>query len=246
MAAFELAMMIATGDCAIHGHWEIESGSVNGKPFVTKCPECYQIQKNKEAEDAAKAEQQKIFDRQRSYGVTERHVDLGLESYIATTQPQKSSLAAVQEVLDSVDSRVMRNLIMIGTVGTGKTHLGQALVVEMARKWKPARYTTLARMIRFVRSTWDRDSELSEAQAYDKLTKPCVLVIDEVGVQSGTDNERNILFEVINERYESNKSTVIICNLTKDELVGALGDRTIDRLRENGRMIGMTWESARK
>lgn len=246
VSSLGVTMTTVSGDCKKHGHWQAESGTYNGHAFIKHCPEC---SKEARIEDELRKDEdakQKCRDRQIKRGVTDRHLDAGLDTYKAETDAQKSSLSAVREVLDSAMAKKMRNLIMIGSVGTGKTHLGQSLVVEMTKAWKDARYTTLSRMIRYVRGSWGRDSEYSEHDAYAKLTSPDLLVIDEVGVQAGTDNERNILFEVINERYEEKKSTVIICNLTKDELSGALGDRTIDRLRENGRMIGMTWESARK
>ena len=74
-----------------------------------------------------------------------------------------------------------------------------------------------------------------------------LLVIDEVGVQSGTENERNILFDIINGRYENMKSTLIITNLDRSQLPDYLGERIVDRLRENGGMlIPISGKSCRK
>lgn len=235
-----------SGDCEIHGRWKAKSPTYNGKPFVRHCVHCTKDENQKREQDQIEFEKKQFTYEQQRHGVSVRHIDCGFETYDAVTEPQKASLEAVKSIKDSVLTGEYRNLIMIGSVGTGKTHLGQSLVVEVLRLKKSARYTTMARIIRHVRGSWDRDSGYSEKQAYSDYQNETLLVIDEVGVQANTENERNIIFEVINERYESCLPTVIICNLTKDELVATLGDRTIDRLRHNGKMIGMSWESARK
>lgn len=74
-----------------------------------------------------------------------------------------------------------------------------------------------------------------------------LLIIDEVGVQFGSESEKIILFEIINERYEQMKPTILISNLSEDELSRYVGERIIDRMREGkGAVINFDWESYRK
>ena len=73
-----------------------------------------------------------------------------------------------------------------------------------------------------------------------------LLVIDEVGVQFGTDTEKMILFEILNERYENLKPTILISNLSIESLKKFTGDRVIDRMKENkGKVLIFNWNSAR-
>ena len=65
-------------------------------------------------------------------------------------------------------------------------------------------------------------------------------------MQYGTDTERLALWEVMNGRYESMKPTILVSNLTAKEIAGYVGDRVIDRMRENGgAVLAFTWESFR-
>jgi DNA replication protein DnaC len=71
------------------------------------------------------------------------------------------------------------------------------------------------------------------------------LVIDEIGVQYGTEGEQTILFDVLDIRYRDQMPTIL---LTNQDMAGArqfLGDRTWDRIRETGRWVSFDWESFR-
>ena len=63
-----------------------------------------------------------------------------------------------------------------------------------------------------------------------------ILAIDEIGVQLSTDAERQILYDIINYRWENFKNTIIISNLaikSNDKQTGIdriLGARILDRL----------------
>jgi DNA replication protein DnaC len=71
-------------------------------------------------------------------------------------------------------------------------------------------------------------------------------VLDEVGVQYGTDAEKQIAFEIINTRYENLRPTIIISNLNAAELTTFIGERVMDRLKENGgRLLVFDWPSHR-
>jgi DNA replication protein DnaC len=72
-----------------------------------------------------------------------------------------------------------------------------------------------------------------------------LLVMDEVGVQYGTDAEKVLLFDVINRRYQDVMPTILLTNLDKAGLREYLGDRAFDRIRENGLLVPFVWESHR-
>ena len=75
---------------------------------------------------------------------------------------------------------------------------------------------------------------------------PDLLILDEVGVQFGTETEKNLLFDVLNERYEKRKSTLLLSNLPLNEVRAYLGERVFDRMREDGGdVVTFGWESQR-
>lgn len=78
------------------------------------------------------------------------------------------------------------------------------------------------------------------------MVEPDLLILDEVGVQHGSDTEKLILFEIINGRYEAARPTIVISNLDAAGLEQFLGERAFDRLREGGgRLVVFDWESHR-
>ena len=74
-----------------------------------------------------------------------------------------------------------------------------------------------------------------------------LLVIDEVGAQAGTHYELSVLHEVLDRRYQLIKPTVVVSNMDARGLGQYIGERALDRLRENKALLaGFTWESERR
>ena len=139
-------------------------------------------------------------------------------------------------------------LVFCGKPGTGKNHLACAIANSVIENHQSDVYlTTVMRIIRKVKSTWGKDSDLTEEDAIKFYCSKSLLIIDELGVQFGTESEKIILFEIINERYEQMRPTILISNLTEEELGKYIGDRIIDRMKEGqGAVIKFDWESYRK
>lgn len=139
------------------------------------------------------------------------------------------------------------SLILCGAPGTGKTHLGCGVANELLKQGFTALYTTASGLVRDIRATWARDSERTESEVIKAFIAPDLLIIDEVGVQVGSADEKIRLFDVINARYEQVKPMLIISNLDVQGVVDYLGDRAVDRLRENGgQALAFTWSSYRR
>lgn len=138
-------------------------------------------------------------------------------------------------------------MIFCGNPGAGKSHMACAIANHViTQHGKSAVFLKTAKAIRMVKETYGKASEKTEQQAIDWFKVPDLLILDEVGVQFGTDAERYILFEIINERYEDLKPTILLSNLNVEGLKEYAGDRVLDRMRENGgRMLAFTWGSYR-
>ena len=87
---------------------------------------------------------------------------------------------------------------------------------------------------------------MTEQDAIDALVMPDLLILDEVGVQFGTVTESLIMFEILNGRYEKVRPTIVMSNLTEDEITEYLGSRVVDRLKEGGGvLVAFDWDSYR-
>jgi DNA replication protein DnaC len=96
-----------------------------------------------------------------------------------------------------------------------------------------------------VRNTWRKDSEKTETQVLQMLASIDLLVMDEIGVQYGTDAEQVTLFDIIDKRYRDMMPTILLTNLNAKLMREFLGDRSYDRLREGGLWVPFDWESHR-
>lgn len=184
-----------------------------------------------------------------SVNIPPRFANETFKTFKATTQPAKHNLTVCQQYVNTWDDRknAGEGLMLCGMPGTGKTHLAVSIAREIARGLQGSVFiTTAARIIRAFRRTWAGNSEFSELDVLAKYCDPDLLIIDEIGVQYGTDSERNILFEVINDRYEYLLPTILISNLPLNELEDMLGERTVDRLLQGGTVLTFDWPTYRR
>nr|WP_260114828.1 ATP-binding protein [Pseudoduganella dura] len=90
-------------------------------------------------------------------------------------------------------------------------------------------------------------SAQTKAQVIRDFIEPELLILDEAGMQRGTDEEKSILFEIIDGRYELSRPSILMTNLALPALEEMIGERVLYRLREgNGRQVVFEWESHRK
>ena len=136
-------------------------------------------------------------------------------------------------------------LLLLGKPGTGKNHLSAAICNHIMDHQFSTLHTTVLKLVRRIKNTWSKDSNESETEAIKFFRLPDLLVIDEVGVQFGSQAEQLLLTEVINDRYEWMRPTILISNLTTEQLSEVLGERIIDRFRENGKLLVFDWMSYR-
>lgn len=146
-------------------------------------------------------------------------------------------------------------LILHGKRGTGKTQM--AAEIARMKRFPPdqgtqadpkrsAHYQTAMRFFLTVRSTFKKDSNKTELEVIDRMTEPGLLVIDELQERGETAFEDRLLTHLIDARYGAKRPTILIANLTKEQLGPSLGPSIVDRATENGRRIDFTWESYRR
>ena len=216
------------------------------------CPQCREIKLA-----AVKAESDRIERNQREHrfriaignaGIPERFRDRTLETYRADSEKQARILSFCRSYADEFAevAKTGRNILMLGLPGTGKTHLSIGIALEIMRDGRTTIFTTASRLLRSIKDTYSKRSEVTESQAIAVFTTCDLLIVDEVGVQRGSEYEEDPLVDVINERYENLRPTIILSNLTTEEIRAYLGDRVYDRLRENGgKAFVFDWDSYR-
>jgi DNA replication protein DnaC len=248
MNAIDL-LQIATRPANCEEHGEFQSRNVFGTIW-SHCPACENIRREKEkAEKEARDRVEKLRrweSKLGQSGIPERFKARTLESYFADTSEKKRALDfALMYSLD-FNGKSGMSALFVGKPGTGKTHLAVGIGLSAMEQGYSVLFYTVMRAIRRVKDTWSRDSKETESEAIAALVEPDLLILDEVGIQFGSETEKLILFDILNERYEKRRSCILLSNLSTDEVSAFLGERIIDRLREDGgEVIPFTWESHR-
>lgn len=242
-----------TGQCDTHGGWSKPSRSKTPENIQNRCPRCdadaevarLQAEERARRESAERARLNHL----EGIGISQRHSDKTFDNFVSDCPEKARALAACKALAERIVDNPRRapSLILCGNPGTGKTHLASALIQHTDKHGRDVRKRNAADIFRTIKATWGGDSERSERDVLDLAGSLDLLVIDEVGTQHGSDTERLMMFEIINRRYENCLPTVLISNLSVDRLREEVGERVIDRLREDGgKMIPFTGESWRK
>lgn len=239
--------------CEVHGDYTAKGIKLKingGREIWTQCPHCLkEAQDREEADKQAKAAEVariRLDAALGASGMPSRFHSKRFETFNATTQAQQAALAVCLEYAQSFERalKIGGSLVLAGKPGTGKSHLAASIMHALMPKYE-ARYMTCMDMIRSIRDTWRKSSELSETQVLNELTKLDLLVIDEVGVQYGTDGEQTIIFDVLDRRYREEMPVILLTNQDAKGFREFIGDRCHDRLKEVARWVPFDWDSYR-
>jgi DNA replication protein DnaC len=251
MASLMREMPSRAATCDTHG--EYESVNFTGTRW-SGCPKCAAAQR--EAEEARGRDQLRRERRDvllRHCGIEGRFSEASFENFDAASDKQQKVLDACRQFAETVKRDSGIGLWLIGPPGTGKTHLGSAMVRHVIeQRDAEAAIFSGREIIRMLRATWGqkgaRDwdgAATTEEQLISDLGHMPLLVIDEIGVSFGTDAEHVQLFDIIDLRYKHRRPTVLLSNLSAKDIKAAIGERAYDRLREGAQMLVCDWVSHR-
>jgi len=256
--------------CDIHGPYEAKILGIFGESAIeSPCPICQKFQLAEEEDRKKIIEKAKSVELIKDSGIPKRFLKCTLTNFTIPdkiyqdphvqrppTNPTRindknaaHAITVAETYLKNFKTRRENgcSLIFCGKPGTGKTHLACAIGLALMRDQIPVRYTTALRAMNLIKATYSLNSEFTEYEILSQYTKPQLLILDEVGVQFGTETEKMLIYQIINGRYENILPTIMISNLSEDELIGYIGERSIDRMREGGGVVvPFDWTSYRK
>jgi DNA replication protein DnaC len=221
-------------------------------PFGTGCSSCREeataATKARAKRDAAFKLHQRICGLIGAAGIPPRFQNRRFENYQAETRAQEHALAVCGRFAKKWAELHEKgtSLILTGGPGTGKTHLACAIASSIIGEHQAiVRFVTAAEMLRRIKETYGRESTATESEVIKGFCRCELLIIDEIGVQQGSEHETRLLFEILNDRYGSLMPTILLSNMSADDLELYLGHRVMDRFRESGAVVPFDWGSHR-
>ena len=121
--------------------------------------------------------------------------------------PKKIDRPLIERALTLDFLAQARNLIFCGTNGVGKTMIAK----NIAHAAVLAGHTVLFRTVSDLLADLDRDSPAARRRKFRFYARPTLLVLDEVGYLAYDAHAADLLFEIVNHRYERN-SVVLTTN----------------------------------
>jgi len=248
-----LQLQDVRGVCDIHGEYDSQVMVREGASDEAVCPHCAQISFREASARQAQEQTAQRFTAAReariaNIGMPDRLFGKSFDDYEPQTAAAKDHLSVCRAFSDRWihTADIGANLILCGKPGTGKTHLVSVICREIASSHNAQPiYTTASKMLRYIRAAYGKNATYTEAEAMDKFINADLLALDEIGVKLPTEHDRSMLFEIVDERYQRRLPTIIISNLTIDEISKQTDARMVDRLSENGNLLIFDWSSYR-
>ncbi|PFU70403.1 ATP-binding protein [Bacillus thuringiensis] len=214
------------------------------------CPRCFlendskKLQQQEQAKyDADKANEKKFMFHQQSMIADSNIKKANFDNYQPTSEEGAKNLELAKVIATDYLNEKIFNTIMAGNCGAGKTHLAYAIAEELAGAGISVVFVTVGELLRKIKSTFNKDSSLTEDAIIQSLVRAQVLIVDDLGAELGaldantkaTNFINRVLFDVFDGRQ--GKSTIFTTNLTGKRLDEAYDERIVSRILNNFRTI---------
>lgn len=174
-----------------------------------------------------------------------RYENCHFESYRSQNVSQERAKKVAYQFATEYPA-VDRGLLLIGSVGVGKTHLAVSILKALSERGFSALFYEFGSLLKEIQGSYNPNTFTSELSVLAPVLTSEVLVLDELGASKPTDWVRDTLYHIINSRYNENKFTIFTTNypdertdVRKETLEDRIGVSTRSRLFEMCKTIAI-------
>lgn len=173
--------------------------------------------------------------------IPKRYVHCRLDNFhIQDSVELKSAKRRLQDFVDAWPPADHKGLLLMGGCGVGKTHLAVSALQEIIAASKPGKllFSNFQDLIQEIQGSFGSE-QTSKSEILKPLLDADLLVLDELGSQKPTAFVQEILYYIINTRYNDEKVTIFTTNYLdepkkqgEERLEDRIGERLRSRLYE--------------
>jgi DNA replication protein DnaC len=163
--------------------------------------------------------------------------------------------------VQELDPRDGDGLLLVGGIGTGKTHLAVGILKELiSSRGSSCLFCDYRELLKQIQNSYNDSVQVTELQVLRPVFEAEVLVLDELGAVKPSEWVWDTVSLILNTRYNDNRTTIITTNFpdepaasvarpvslsparaaTREETLGdRIGERMRSRLHEMCRFVRM-------
>lgn len=182
--------------------------------------------------------------------VNDRLKNASFDNYETDNKDLQRVKAICQRYAENFSKENPVDLLLIGSYGTGKSHLAYSITRKLVEKKISSIFISVPKLLTKIKSTYNPKSEHTEIDLLNIIEKVDCLVLDDIGAeQTKKEKDQGVswavtkLFEIIDGR--SGKHTIYTTNYEIEELQKALGGRNFSRMMDGVHPVKMYGEDYR-
>jgi DNA replication protein DnaC len=150
--------------------------------------------------------------RRASARIPERYRNCTITNFSHITESQRAAKAFARrfvEVYPAVDA----GILITGPVGRGKTHLAVAILAELIDvKGVSGIFCDFSELLDRIQASFNRSSDETSDDIRAPYRDAALLVLDELGARRPSDWVREVLYGLLNTRYNRRRVTILTTN----------------------------------
>ncbi len=155
-----------------------------------------------------------------------------LKNYAIQNESQIEALKKAIEFIEKIAEHKPARLMYFGDPGLGKSHLAMGIVkVVETRLQKTCLFLEVPALKNLIKSSWSRESSLTEVEIIKAISEVDLLILDDVGAEGITPWTKELMFTILNSRLS--RSLLVTTNMKLADIYQEYGAKIADRLLEN-------------
>jgi DNA replication protein DnaC len=132
-----------------------------------------------------------------------------------------------------------RGLLIIGKIGTGKTHLGVGIIKKLIlNKGVPCLFYDYRELLKQIQNSYNAAVQTTELDVLRPVFDTEVLVLDELGAVKPTEWVWDTVSLILNTRYNDNRTTIITTNFEDQPAASAAGSYSAAKAAARAETLG--------